>query len=135
MTRKILLVCILALIPAFILVADDSPAVKAELDKLHGEWTMVSGKADGSPLPDFIVSRAKRVCDGDTITVTAGEQLIMKARVKIDPTQKPKTINFEIIDGPTKGKTQLGIYEVDGNTLKSCFAAPSEPRPAKFETV
>ena len=37
-------------------------------------------------------------------------------------------------DGPTKGKTQLGIYEVDGDTFRSCFASPGAERPTDFSS-
>ena len=37
-----------------------------------------------------------------------------------------------MIDGPNKGKRQLGIYEVEGDTLRSCFAAPDAERPRDF---
>jgi hypothetical protein len=35
-------------------------------------------------------------------------------------------------DGFTKGKKQLGIYELDGDTFKSCFGAPGAERPKDF---
>jgi hypothetical protein len=35
-------------------------------------------------------------------------------------------------EGFTKGKKQLGIYELEGGTFKSCFAAPGNERPADF---
>ena len=34
--------------------------------------------------------------------------------------------------GFTKGKKQLGIYELDGDTFKSCFGAPGAERPKDF---
>ena len=56
----------------------------------------------------------------------------MKAKITIDPTKKPKTIDYQVIDGPTKGKKHLGIYELAGDTLKSCFGAPGAERPTDF---
>ena len=112
--------------------ADDNQAVKKDLAQLQGEWSMVSGTADGYPIPDGMLPNSKRVCKGDELTATVGGQLVMKARITIDPTQKPKTIDYQVIDGPTKGKKHLGIYEVEGDTMKSCFAAPGAERPADF---
>jgi uncharacterized protein (TIGR03067 family) len=110
--------------------ADDNQAVKKDLAQLEGEWSMVSGTADGFPIPDAMLPNSKRVCKGDELTATVGGQLVMKAKITIDPTRKPKTIDYQVIDGPTKGKKHLGIYEVDGATMKSCFAAPGAERPA-----
>ena len=56
----------------------------------------------------------------------------MKAKITIDPSKKPKTIDYQMTDGFTKGKTQLGIYEVDGDTFKSCFGKPGTERPTEF---
>ena len=112
--------------------AEDNPAIKKDMAQLQGEWSMVSGSADGQPMPDALLGSCRRVCKGDEITVTIGAQTLMKAKVSIDPSKKPKTIDYEVIDGPTKGKRQLGIYELDGNTFKSCFGAPGDERPADF---
>ncbi|HJZ91193.1 MAG TPA: TIGR03067 domain-containing protein [Gemmataceae bacterium] len=112
----------------------DAPAdaVKTETAQLEGEWTMVSGKRDGQKLPDDFVKSGKRVAKDGVSTVTFGDPLFMKARLTIDPGKKPKTIDYEVIDGQGKGKTVLGIYEIDGNTVKFCFAAPDKERPTEF---
>lgn len=112
--------------------AEDDPAIKKDMDQLQGEWSMVSGTADGQPMPEDMRKQMKRVCKGDEITVTSGGQMFIKAKVSIDPSKKPKTIDYEMIDGFTKGKKQLGIYELDGDMFKSCFGAPGAERPLDF---
>ena len=56
----------------------------------------------------------------------------MKAKITLDSAKKPKTIDFQMTDAVNKGRCQLGIYELDGDTLKSCFAAPAAERPKDF---
>jgi uncharacterized protein (TIGR03067 family) len=112
--------------------AEDSEAIKKDIAQLQGEWSMVSGSADGSAMPDAMRETAKRVCKGDETTVTVGEQLFMKAKFTIDPSRKPKTIDYQMIDGPTKGKKQLGIYALEGDTVKFCFGSPGSERPPDF---
>jgi uncharacterized protein (TIGR03067 family) len=108
-----------------------APAEK-EMARLEGEWSMVSGEASGMSMPAEMVKTGKRVAkDGET-TVTMGGRVYFKAKFKIDPTKKPKSIDYTMTEGPTKGKTHLGIYELDGDTVKFCFAAPGKDRPTDF---
>jgi uncharacterized protein (TIGR03067 family) len=99
---------------------------------LQGEWSMVSGSANGQPMPDDMVKQMKRICEGDETTTMMGAQVFMKAKISIDPSKTPKTIDYEMTDGFTKGSKQLGIYEANGDTLKSCFAKPGAERPTDF---
>jgi uncharacterized protein (TIGR03067 family) len=112
--------------------AEENEAVKRDLALLQGEWSMVSGSADGQPMPEEMRKQMKRVCKGDETTTTMGGQMFIKAKITIDPSKKPKAIDYQMIDGITKGKKQLGIYEVEGDTFKSCFGKPGAERPADF---
>ena len=112
--------------------AEENPAIKKDLAALQGEWSMVSGLADGQPMPDEMLKQMKRVCKGDEVTVTMGEQYFMKAKFTIDPSKKPRTIDYQMTEGFNKGKKQLGIYELDGDRFKSCFSAPGAERPKDF---
>jgi uncharacterized protein (TIGR03067 family) len=127
---------VLSLLAVCCLVAAEpaSDAVKKEMALFDGEWTMVSGERDGVALSDDLVKTAKRVSkDGET-TVTIGGSTFLKAKYTIDPSQKPKTIDYTLTDGANKGKKQLGIYEIDGDILKFCFAGPDAERPTDFTT-
>ncbi|SRR5258708_5758165 len=112
--------------------AEENEAVKRDMALLQGEWSMVSGSADGQPMPEAMRKEMKRVCKGDETTTTMGGQVFLKAKITIDPSKKPRAIDYQMTDGFTKGKKQLGIYEVDGDTFKACFGKPGAERPADF---
>ncbi|MEJ0089539.1 MAG: TIGR03067 domain-containing protein [Limisphaerales bacterium] len=114
--------------------AGDSEAAKKDLAGLQGEWSMVSGSADGQPMPDGMRKQMKRVCTGDEATVWMAGQIYLQAKIAVDPSKKPKTIDYQMTRGFTKGKTQLGIYELDGDMFKSCFGKPGDERPTDFTT-
>jgi len=114
--------------------ADERQDIKTDMTQLQGEWVMVSGSADGYAMPDALLPQSKRVCKDDEVTVTVRGQLIMKAIFTIDPSKKPKTIDYQVSDGPTKGQKHLGIYELDGDAMKSCFGAPGSERPTDFSS-
>jgi len=118
-----------ALMPAW---AVENEAVKKDLALLQREWSMVSGSADGQSMPDEMRQQMKRVCRGDETTTTIAGQVYFEAKITLDPSKKPKTIDYEMTAGFTNGQKQLGIYEVDGDTFKSCFAKPGADRPTDF---
>jgi len=122
----------LASLAATFATAQDTNAIKKDMAALQGKWSMVSGSADGQPMPEEIRAQMKRVCIGDEVTVRMGSQTFLKAKFTVDPSKSPKTIDYEMTEGFTKGKKQLGIYELEGDTFKACFAAPGEERPADF---
>jgi uncharacterized protein (TIGR03067 family) len=110
----------------------ESESVKKDMALLQGEWSMVSGSADGRQMPEETRKQMKRVCKGDEATTTMGGQMFMKAKITIDPSKEPKAIDYDMTEGFTKGQKQLGIYEVTGDTFKSCFAKPGAERPTDF---
>jgi uncharacterized protein (TIGR03067 family) len=111
----------------------DEPA-KNDQAQLQGEWVMVSGQRDGQAFPENLLTSFKRVAKGDETTVTMGDQIFLKAKFALDPSKKPKTIDYSVTGGPYAGKTQLGIYECDGDQVKFCFSTPGKNRPTDFTT-
>ncbi len=130
--RKVLSVAVITLAISLVRAAEDE-ALKKDLAQLQGEWTMVSGSADGQPMPDQMRKEMKRVCKGDEITVTMGDRVFLKAKITIDPSKTPKTIDYDMTEGLSKGKKQLGIYELNGDTFKACFSSPGGERPKEIK--
>ncbi len=114
--------------------AKEDDAIKKDLDLMQGEWSMVSGSADGQTMPEVMRQKMKRIFKGNETTTTMAGRIFIKANVTIDPSKTPKTIDYEMTDGPTKGKKQLGIYEVKEGLFKSCFAKPGGERPTTFSS-
>jgi uncharacterized protein (TIGR03067 family) len=52
---------------------------------------------------------------------------------KIDPAKKPRHIDATTTKGEGEGQTYLGIYEIDGDTYKECYASPGRERPTTFD--
>ena len=67
-----------------------------------------------------------------TVTVRSRDQVIGAGTVKLDPTTKPKAAEIAFTEGEHKGKTRLGIYEIEGDTFRVCCARPGDGRPAVF---
>jgi uncharacterized protein (TIGR03067 family) len=128
MRRLILLTAVGLLVGA----EDAQEAAKKDLMKLQGSWSMVSATQDGQEAPKDLVKGSKRVCKDDELTVTIDDRLYMKATIVLDPSKKPKAIDYTVTEGFNKGKKLLGIYEVKENTLKFCFARPGKDRPKDF---
>jgi uncharacterized protein (TIGR03067 family) len=123
---------LITLVAAATSLAADNEAAKKDLASLQGEWTMVSGSADGQSMPAETLKQMKRTCKGDEVTVMMGDTVFLKAKFTLDPNKLPKTIDYSMTDGFTKGKQQLGIYELTGDTFKACFGKPGAERPTDF---
>ena len=57
---------------------------------------------------------------------------VWKGTSTIDPMSQPKTIDFVPTEGANAGQTYLGIYQIEGDARKVCFAPPGKDRPTEF---
>jgi len=113
--------------------ADDRADVKAEQDKLQGTWRLVSLEVNGEKATRGELKKEQTmVVEGEKFTSTIDDKHSFKGTFKLDPSKKPKAVDAVVTEGEFKGKTLLGIYEVDGDTLRACYAAPGKERPTEF---
>jgi uncharacterized protein (TIGR03067 family) len=115
--------------------ADDAKdeAIKKDRKQIEGTWRVVSLEVDGNKVPD---DDAKKITvvngpDGTWSLFSDGKE-VGKGTNSFDPTKKPKTIDFTQTEGEGKGNLYLGIYELEENARKLCFAPPGKDRPTEF---
>jgi uncharacterized protein (TIGR03067 family) len=114
--------------------ADDKGDVEKELKKFHGAWTFASVEAGGQKMPIEQFEGMTVTFTGDTYAVKKGDQVLQAGKQKLDPSKSPRAIDVTITEGPNKGATMLGIYEIDGDTLKVCFDEEGKKRPTQFKS-
>jgi uncharacterized protein (TIGR03067 family) len=110
--------------------ADD--AVKKELARFEGTWKFVSIESEKEKISEEALKHPRLKIMGDKFNVTEDENNSYGGTFKVDPTKKPKTIDVTFTTGPEKGKTSLGIYELEGDNYKVCIDPEGKSRPAEF---
>lgn len=131
---------------AVLLDGPDGPHVQTLLDlqdkeKLQGRWTVVSTEEDGEKRK----TRAGVAIEGDRLTTAfflgatpAGSEFTFA----LNGSTLPKRISLTgplpdekvLGGGKVKPLTQEGIYSLEGDALKVCFAPPGKERPTEFST-
>ena len=101
-------------------------AIRDELNRFEATWKFVSIDVDGRSIAAERFGEDRLILKGKEFTTTVGGNTTT-GTFKIDPTASPKTIDITFADGPGKDNTQKGIYELDGDTQKICWAAPGSP--------
>jgi|SRR6516165_6261332 len=113
-------------------------AVKKEQKKLQGDWQIVQSEEDGTPTADFIVQNLKITIKGNQLTLKGVEDLMErfgKVTFTVDPSTKPKIMDFKVVAGKDKDNRHDGIYEFKGEQLTICVTTASGgDRPNEFKT-
>ena len=110
---------------------DKDKVIEEELKRFEGTWRFVSIDVDGEKI-------SPKLFEKDTLTLK-GKQFVSVVTgntthgvFKVNPNHKPMTIDLTFSDGPGKDQTQKGIYELEGDTQRICFAKGNQERPAEF---
>jgi RNA polymerase sigma factor (sigma-70 family) len=112
----------------------------AELKKLQGVWRVTRIEtADRGVAPAKEIAGMRWEIVGGTIfgQDSLDEPRRQQATFIVDPAKSPKQIALTAVAGPKDevGKKMEGIYELNDNTLRLCFAEPGKARPTEFKVV
>src|SRR5262245_37357404 len=109
----------------------DDAAAKTELKQLEGVWQITSGEKDGKSIDS--IKRDKLTVSRDNFTVHHNGKVEFTATIKLYPNKKPKAVDLRITSEKHKGKTVLGIYELNGDDLNLCLTGVgAKSRPTNF---
>jgi uncharacterized protein (TIGR03067 family) len=101
----------------------------AGTEVLQGTWviTTINGQPlEGSPETSLTFT-------GDKYYQSIGADVNERGTIKLDTSKKPMTIDLIIAEGDDAGKTQLGVFEVTGDTLRANLDHPgANQRPSDF---
>ena len=114
--------------------ADDA---KKDEDKLQGTRQATEAVADGKPVPKEELACMKVVFAGDKMRIPPRPMGTARSRWRTRSgwtrarSRRPSTPTP--LRGGGKGKTALGIYELDGDTVKLCLPVRlDKERPTEF---
>jgi uncharacterized protein (TIGR03067 family) len=114
-----------------------APAPKEEIkdkDKLQGTWEIVSIDYEGQHYGAESYRGWRYILTGDKMVRKLNDDTNRESVFVLDPSKKPKTIDLTYEEPPGSKHTALGVYELDGDTLKWCFGDDPSTRPTGFDT-
>ena len=115
--------------------ADGKADVEKELKKFQGTWTFESVEVGGKEALAADFKGMTVTFEGGKFTVKTGDEVIQVGTEKLDPSKSPKAIDVTMTEGPNKGAVMLGIYKIDGDTLRACFDPEGKKRPTAFQSA
>jgi len=108
----------------------EDSATKKDLEGLQGTWSLLSAMEDGKSLAEDKVKQTTIVIKDDTFHFPhlAKDATSKAGTIKLDATKKPKQMDTV----STEKEVMLGIYDLEGDGYKVCFAPVGKPRPGEF---
>ncbi len=105
------------------------PAVAKQLVPFQGVWVLTT--PDGQSLGGDV--ELTITITGDRYAQTIAGAVNERGTFKIDATKKPTWIDLSITEGNDAAKSQVGLIEVTGDTMRGALKAPGDTvRPTSF---
>jgi uncharacterized protein (TIGR03067 family) len=108
-----------------------------DVELLQGTWRLVGYEALGKKAAGADVDKlaVTLTVQGDRYVDKSENKVAEEGTFKLQPDKNPAQIDIHIESGPDKGKLQLGIYKLAGDTLTFAIApAGNKTRPGSFST-
>jgi uncharacterized protein (TIGR03067 family) len=107
-------------------------AGKKDQELLQGVWKLIRMEEGGEKAPENVLKAMSIKIAGNKLSVFEKDKVVAELSFKLDPAKKPKAVDFTHLVGDDKGKTEAGIYALDGDQVTFCANSAGKPRPAEF---
>jgi uncharacterized protein (TIGR03067 family) len=109
--------------------------IKQEWKKLQGTWALASLEVGGKAVPAEKLKEAavKIIIDQGKTTILEGDKR-QELSLTIDPSKSPKQIDAQGTGPGGREEQGLGIYQLDGDTLRVCYDPKEKQRPTQFKS-
>ena len=102
------------------------------LKELEGTYKVTVLEKAGKAADKALVDSLKITIKGEDFTLKMGDEE-KKAKIKVDSSKTPGTIDITPSDGPEKGKTFPGIYKIEKGEVTIIFTEKGD-RPTEFKS-
>jgi uncharacterized protein (TIGR03067 family) len=109
-------------------------AARKDLEAFAGKWKAASVETGGKKAPAEELAGVFVIHEGNKVTVRKGDKVFVQGTIALDPTKRPRAVDFTSTLGEDRGKTYLGIYEFVDDRYRLCLAGPGQKRPAAFSS-
>jgi len=108
----------------------------SDLRSFEGQWKIVYSEIDGEMTNVSEFSTITLTNKGDHFVVEKGGEIVAEGKFSIDTATKPHQLTYTYSKGKDVflGGPRPGIFQLEGNTLKTCQGAIGRPAPKDFNT-
>ena len=127
---KHLLIALATVVLAAQVIAQETPKAKNPAAALQGTWvvTSINGQTPPEGSPEMTLTFT-----GEKYQQAVGAEVNERGTFIVDASKKPMSLDLVIVEGTDAGKTQLGIFEVTGDTMRANLDMPGAgQRPTDF---
>lgn len=109
-------------------------ALTPDLERLLGTWVIESAENGGKKADQLVGGKMVFTEKLHSIQPRGvPEENWPRGTHRLDPSKSPKHFDIDPKTGPNIGKTHLGIYEIEGDRCRICFAdPPTNECPTEF---